>query len=85
MVQGLRMVDKGILGSDEDIFKPLEFIKPGIIALGNNQFFKEEELEAQLRAHGIGAKVARIRDFKECELCSSAAIIKRVLERNKGK
>ena len=84
MVQGLRMVDKAVLGSDEDIFKPLKFIKPDIIALGNNQFFKEEELEAQLREHGIGAKVVRVGGFKECELCSSAAIIKRVLERGNG-
>lgn len=84
VLQGLRMVDKVILGSEKDIFKPLKFIKPDIIALGKNQFFKEEELEAQLREHGIGAKVVRIRDFKECELCSSAAIIKRVLERGNG-
>lgn len=85
VLQGLRMVDKVILGSEEDIFKPLKFIKPDIIALGKDQFFKEEELEAQLKEHGIGAKVVRVRDFKECELCSSAAIIKRVLERGAGK
>ena len=84
MVQGLRMVDRAVLGSEEDIFKPLKFIKPDIIALGMNQFFKEEELEAQLREHGIGAKVVRVQGFRECELCSSGAIIKRVLERGNG-
>ncbi|MCX9014341.1 MAG: FAD synthase [Candidatus Methanoperedens sp.] len=85
MVDGLVMVDKAILGSEKDIFEPLREIKPDIIALGKNQFFREEELEAQLREHGIGAKVVRVGGFKECELCSSAAIIKKVLERGKGK
>jgi FAD synthetase len=85
MVKGFRMVDRAILGSEKDIFEPLQKIKPDIIALGKNQFFREEELEAQLREHGIGAKVVRVGGFKECELCSSAAIIMKVLEREKGK
>lgn len=83
MVQALCMVDKAVLGSETDMFEPLREIKPDIIALGKNQFFKEKELEAQLKTHGIEAKVVRIRSFEECELCSSAAIIKRILERNR--
>lgn len=82
MVQALRIVDKALLGDEQDMFKPLREINPDIIALGKNQFFKENELEAQLRAHGINAKVVRVQSFKECELCSSAAIIRRILERN---
>ncbi|GFO97552.1 glycerol-3-phosphate cytidylyltransferase [groundwater metagenome] len=82
MVQGLGVVDKAVLGSETDIFEPLCEIKPDIIALGKNQFFKEKDLEPQLRAHGINAKVVRIQSFEHCELCSSAAIIRRVLERN---
>lgn len=82
MVQALRIVDEALLGDEQDMFKPLREINPDIIALGKNQFFKENELEAQLRAHGINAKVVRVQSFKECELCSSAAIIRRILERN---
>jgi FAD synthetase len=82
MVQGLRIVDRAILGSEKDIFEPLSEIKPEIIALGKNQFFKEEYLEVQLRSHGINAKVLRIQSFEQCELCSSAAIIRRVIERS---
>lgn len=81
MVQALSQVDKALLGSEKDMFEPLAEIKPDIIAIGNNQFFKEKDLEDQLIAHGIGAKVVRIRSFKDCELCSSAAIIRKVLER----
>ena len=82
MVQALRVVDEAVLGSEKDIFEPLRKIRPDIIALGPNQFFKENDLEAQLMAHGIKAKVVRIQSFEPCELCSSAAIIRRILERN---
>lgn len=82
MVQALRMVDKAMLGSETDMFEPLREIKPDIIALGKNQFFNEKELEKQLKSHGINAKVVRIQSFEQCELCSSGAIIRKILERN---
>ena len=81
MVQALRVVDKAMLGSKIDIFEPLRKIRPDIIVLGHNQFFKEKDLEAQLRVHGIDAKVVRINSFRQCELCSSAAIMRKVIER----
>ena len=83
MVQALHIVDKAMLGSERDMFEPLREIKPDIIALGRNQFFNEKELEGQLRGRGIKAKVVRIQSFVECELCSSAAIIRKIIERNK--
>ncbi len=82
MVQALRMVDRAMLGSEKDMFDPLREIKPDIIALGRNQFFDEKELESKLRAYGIKANVVRIQSFEQCELCSSAAIIRKILERN---
>ena len=82
MVQALRVVDKAMLGSEKDIFEPLREIRPDIIALGANQFFKEKDLEEQLRVHGIDAKVVRINSFKQCDLCSSAAIMRKVIERH---
>ena len=83
MVQALHIVDKAMLGSEKDMFEPLREIKPDIIALGRNQFFNEKELENQLRVRGIKAKVVRIQSFVECELCSSAAIIRKIIERNR--
>jgi FAD synthetase len=83
MVAALRMVDKAMLGSETDMFGPPREIKPDIIALGKNQFFNEKELEARLKSHGINAKVVRIQSFEQCELCSSGAIIRRIIERNK--
>ncbi len=81
MVKALRIVDKTMLGSEKDMFEPLREIKPEIIALGQNQFFKENDIEKQLKDHGISAKVVRIKSFDKCELCSSAAIIRRILEK----
>ncbi|MCX9083101.1 MAG: FAD synthase [Candidatus Methanoperedens sp.] len=81
MVQGLSVVDKAQLGSEEDIFEPLCLIKPDIIALGKNQFFDEKKLQSELKGHGINAKVVRIPSFEQCELCSSAAIIRKIIER----
>ncbi len=83
MVAALRIVDKAMLGSETDMFEPLREIKPDIIALGKNQFFDEKELEVQLKSHGIEAKVVRIRAFEECELCSSGAIIRKILDSNR--
>jgi len=82
MVQALRMVDTAMLGSETDMFLPLQEIKPDIVALGKNQFFNEKELEARLSTNGIKAKVIRIQSFEQGELCSSAAIIRKVLKRN---
>jgi len=82
MVRALSMVDAAMLGSETDMFLPLREIKPDIIALGKNQFFNEKELEAKLVARGIEAKVMRVQAFEQGELCSSAAIIRKVLERN---
>jgi len=81
MVRALRMVDNAMLGSEKDMFEPLRDIKPDIIALGKNQFFDEKELEANLKTHGINAKVVRIQSFEPGELCSSAAIIRKILGR----
>ena len=80
MVQGLRIVDKAMLGSETDIFEPLREIKPDIIAIGKNQHFDEKELEKQLEARGMYARVSRIHSFKDCELCSTGSIIRRIIE-----
>jgi len=81
MVQGLRIVDKAMLGSETDMFEPLQKIRPDIVALGNNQHFDEKELQEKLRAHGIKARVERVKAFEPCELCSSGAIIRKIIER----
>lgn len=82
MVSALRVVDKAVLGSEKDMFEPLNEIKPDIVALGYDQRFETENLEKQLKKHGFNSKVVRISFSKDCALCSTVAIIKEVLNRH---
>ena len=79
VVEAIKYVDKAILGDEEDIFKPIEEIDPDIIALGYDQLFDEEWLKRELRKRGLKAKVVRIKAKEECELCSTAKIIRKIL------
>ena len=80
VVEALKPVDKAILGDLNDMFKPIEEIKPDVIVLGYDQHFDEEWLKRELRKRGIKSEVVRIRVKEECELCSSAKIIERILK-----
>ena len=81
MVNALRVVDRAILGSETDMFEPLEQIRPDIITLGYDQNFDINFLEKELTKRELPAKVVRIRFSKECSFCSTGAIIKEVLKR----
>lgn len=80
VVRALKPVDDAILGDTEDMFKPIKELKPDIIALGRDQDFKEEELEAQLIQRGLKAKVVRVQGYWESGLDSSKKIIARIRE-----
>ncbi|NOY10988.1 MAG: FAD synthase [Archaeoglobi archaeon] len=79
VVRALKPVDEAILGDDEDMFRPIERIRPDVIALGHDQHFDEEWLRSELRRRGIEAEVVRIEAKEDCELCSSARIVERIL------
>ena len=79
VVRALKPVDEAILGDEHDIFKPIEEIKPDVIALGHDQHFDEEWLKEELRKRGIDAKVVRIPVRENCELCSSGRIVERII------
>lgn len=79
VVEALKPVDEAVLGDENDIFKPIERIKPDVIALGYDQHFDEEWLKRELEKRGIEAEVVRIKEKLECELCSSAKIIERIV------
>ncbi len=80
VVEALKPVDEAILGDENDIFKPIERIKPDVIVLGYDQYFDEDWLREELRKRGIRSEVIRIRAKEECELCSSAKIVERILK-----
>jgi len=78
VVRALKPVDEAILGDEKDIFKPIERIKPDVIALGFDQHFDEKWIMEELEKRNINAEVVRIKAKEDCELCSSAKIIERV-------
>ncbi|RLF90954.1 FAD synthase [Thermococci archaeon] len=80
MVEGLKPVDRAILGDKEDFLRPVEEINPDLIVLGPNQEVNEDELLKKLRERGMKSKIVRINEKYECELNSSSKIISRVLE-----
>ena len=80
VVQALRMVDFARLGDRTDMFRPIEEIDPGVITLGFNQHFSEEELRETLRERGIGARVVRIGEYTGDPCSSTRRIIERILE-----
>ena len=83
MVSALSIVDKAILGSEEDIFELLYEIKPDIVTIGYDQHFDAEELRRELASRGIKAKVVKIEKKYPCDFCSSGNIIKHILGRYK--
>jgi FAD synthetase len=84
MVSALKVVDKAMLGSENDIYEPLYTIKPDIIALGYDQGFDEEELERGLRERGFNIQVIRIKAHNSNAFCKAEAIIRRIMELLEG-
>jgi FAD synthetase len=84
MVSALKMVDKVMLGSEEDMYEPLYSIKPDIVALGYDQAFDEEKLEWELRERGFHSKVIRIEKHNSNAFCKAEEIIKGILKSVEG-
>lgn len=85
VVEAIKYVDEAILGDENDIFRPIEELKPDVIVLGHDQHFDENWLEDELRKRGLNCEIIRIRVKEDCEFCSSHKIIERVLERYGGR
>jgi FAD synthetase len=78
LVQALKPVDAARLGDPEDMFRPIQELRPEIITLGCNQHFDEHALAAALKARGCGCRVVRLGGFTGTPLCSSRRIVDRV-------
>lgn len=80
MVSALKMVDNAFLGSEYDIFQPIEELNPDVITLGFDQHFDEDKLKKELTKRGIEARVVRIKARDTCHLCSSRRIVGHILK-----
>ena len=79
MVSALRTVDRAVLGSESDMFQPIEELEPDIITLGYDQHFDVVLLKEELATRGIHATVVRLEEHDPCPLCSSRMIVAKAL------
>ncbi len=80
MVEGLKPVDKAVLGSATDIYSTVVDLKPQVIALGYNQIWNEKEIEAECGRRGVPVKVVRLGPDPHDEI-ATRKIIERILAR----
>ena len=80
MVEALKPVDRAVLGSTTDIYATVVDLRPDIIALGYNQRWNEQEVEAECARRGVPAKVVRLGPMRHDEL-ATRKIVERILER----
>ncbi|MFC6717716.1 adenylyltransferase/cytidyltransferase family protein [Natrialbaceae archaeon GCM10025810] len=84
VVDALEVVDEAILGHEEDIFVPIEEIRPDVIVLGHDQHHDDEAIEAELERRGVDCTVERAEPREpghDDELLSTRLIVDRILER----
>lgn len=65
IIESLRVVDKAIIGFEEDLLKSVEKTKPDIIALGYDQKPNENELYQELEKRQIKAKIVRLKPYNQ--------------------
>ncbi len=80
MVQALKCVDHAVLGSETDMFAPIQKIKPDIVVLGFDQHWDEAELAKKLAERGIHARVVRLTESDPSPYASSRYIRQQIKE-----
>jgi cytidyltransferase-like protein len=60
LVSSLKFVDLALLGSEEDIFKTVEMVKPNMIALGYDQVHQEKHIIEECKKRGLNLQVVRL-------------------------
>ncbi|ADQ67757.1 FAD synthase [Halogeometricum borinquense] len=84
MVAAIDVVTEAHLGHTEDIFVPIERIRPDVIVLGHDQHHDADGIRAALDSRGIDCEVTRASAREpryEDELLSTGRIIDRILDR----
>jgi FAD synthetase len=81
IVASLKPVDYAVLGDLNDMFRPIEEIRPDIITIGYNQHFDIERLKRDLADRRLKASVVRIGTYSKEPFCSSRLIVAEILKR----
>src|SRR3989344_2002268 len=65
LVLSCRMVDKAVLGAEEDFYEPIRKIAPDIICLGYDQWASEQEAKGELLKVGLKTRIVRLKPYKK--------------------
>ena len=80
IIRELKIVDKAILGNENDMFQTVEIIKPDIIALGYDQVHDEKKINKELKKRNIKAKIIRLPKYSGMEdLNGTRKIISKII------
>ncbi len=81
LIKELRMVDKAVLGKEDDMFDVVEEINPDVIALGYDQIHNEKSLKTEITKRNITAKIVRLPKYeKTSDLDGTRRIITKIIE-----
>jgi len=78
VVKMLKPVDEACLGSEVDMFKVVEKIKPNIITIGSDQNYNIVDLKKELLKRNIKVEIVKIKGYMTFPLDSTCKIIKRI-------
>ena len=73
-------VSRGASRASSPIARTVVDLRPDLIALGYNQRWNEQEVEAECARRGVPAKVVRLGPMRHDEL-ATRRIVERILER----
>ncbi len=80
VLSSLKYVYRAMLGSEEDILKSVEVVRPDVILLGPDQPINEGLLINHALKLGINTEVLRLPNKYKADIASTSKIINRVLE-----
>jgi FAD synthetase len=81
LIKELKVVDEAYLGSEDDMYKIVQQVKPDIIALGFDQVHNETDIQNELNKRGLTAKIVRLPKYPvEGDLNGTRRIIQKVIE-----
>jgi len=80
LISSLRIVDLALLGSESDMFKMIEIVKPDVIALGYDQKHDTSDLINESNNRGLHIKVVRfsssIKNNKSSKIIKDSEAVK---------
>lgn len=81
LIKELGMVDKAVLGREDDMFAVVEEHNPDIIALGYDQIHDEKKLKQKIKQRHLSAQIIRLPKYDQTsDLDGTRRIIAKIIE-----